>query len=125
MTKFTHNDLSIGQRIAVRGIEGDCILVAILDGHRGLKVCPMDGGSNEASWVDVSDVTGRIRNYVHSGLFFPSFCEAGAYLAGKGWEPNGDGYQREIGRYRYLASMVFKGDAKGVFLSFAEPEFIA
>jgi hypothetical protein len=66
-----------------------------------------------------------MRNYVVSGLLFGTFMEAGEYLRSQGWTASADGYEREIGRYRYFASQVYQGDAKGVFLSFAEPEFIA
>lgn len=64
------------------------------------------------------------RKYVASGLWFETFMEAGVYLHSRGWTPNSDGYERELGAYRYLASMVYQGDAKGVLLSFAEPELI-
>lgn len=120
---YTHNHLNIGDRITVRGIDGDCVIISILDGSRGIKVCPIDG-CNEVSWIDVADVTFRRRDYRASGVMFPSCVEAGQYLTGKGFEPHSEGYVREVGRYRYHASYVYRGDTRCVHLSFAEPELI-
>lgn len=57
MTKFTHNDVNIGNRVTLAHRNDDFIVTDVLDGHRGIGVSRgTDIHSKERIFVDIEEV---------------------------------------------------------------------